>query len=211
MTKILLIPGQNYIIKVSGIGQPHSGIADANYTASDKGSISNYTSKLVGVSVVNEQVLAGNSSYNVSLQGFTSMVNGTANYTLPLLSGAYTDYYPAYTLKNISILTNGFTLLGTTYVTEYVPGRCPVCSSGSIHCLVCIAGQKIRAAVLDIKSPDYQYYGPLSIKTVYSVSQNTTEQNSSINSTPSNMTTVITSLEDDCVTCGDSLSFTIMQ
>ena len=195
ITKILLIPGQNYSIKVSGIGQQHSGIADANYTASDKGSISNYTSKLVGVSMVNEQVLAGNSSYNVSLQGFTSTVNGTANYTLPLLSGAYADYYPAYTLKNISISTPGFTLLGTTYVTEYVPGRCPVCSSGSIHCLVCIAGQKIRAAVLDIKAPDYQYYGPLSIRTVYSVSQNMTEQqNSSINDTSTSTITAVTTM-----------------
>lgn len=193
VTKIFLIPGQNYSIRVSGISQQYSGIAEANYTAYDKGNISDYASKLVGVSAVNEQISAGNSSYNVFLQGFTSTINGTANYTLPLLSVSYNNYYSGYTLKNISILTPGFTLLGTAYVMEYIPGRCPVCSSGSIHCFVCIAGQKIRAAVLDIKSPDYQYYGPLSIRTVYSVSQNTTEQqNSSINTTSSNTTTVTT-------------------
>ncbi len=195
VTRILLIPSQNYSIKVNGAGQQHSGIANANYTASDEGSISNYTSKLVGVSMVNEQVLAGNSSYNISLQGFTSTINGTANYTLPLLSGSYNDYYSAYQLKNISILTPGFTLLGTAYVMEYIPGRCPVCSSGSIHCFVCTAGQKIRAAVLTIKAPGYQYYGQLSIKTTYSVSRNTTEQsNSSINDTLTSTTTTVTTI-----------------
>ena len=195
ITKILLIPGQNYSIKVIGSGQHHSGIATANYTTSDKGNTSNYTSKLVGVSVVNEQVLAGNSSYNISLQGFTSTINGTANYTLPLLSGAYNNYYSAYSLKNISILTPGFTLLGTAYIVEYVPGRCPVCSSGSIHCFVCTAGQRIRAAVLTIKSPNYQYYGPLSIKTTYSISQNTTEQlNISINDTLTSTITTVTTI-----------------
>ena len=195
VTKILLIPGQNYSIKVIGIGQQHSGIANANYTASDQGSISNYTSKLVGVSIVNEQVLAGNLSYNVSLQGFTSTINGTANYTLPLLSGSYDNYYSGYTLKNISILTPGFTLLGTTYIMEYIPGKCPVCSSGSIHCFVCIAGQNIKAAVLTIKSPGYQYYGPLSIKTVYSVSYNTPErQNSSINNAGNSTITTVTTM-----------------
>lgn len=195
ITKILLIPGQNYGIKVSSAGQHHSGIATANYTSSDKGSISNYTSKLVGVSIVNEQVLAGNSSYNVSLQGFTSTINGTANYTLPLLSVTYDTYYSAYSLKNISVLTPGFTLLGTTYVMEYIPGSCPVCSSGSIHCFVCIAGQKIKTAILTIKAPDYQYYGPLSIKTTYSISQNTTEQqNISINDTLTSTITTVTTI-----------------
>ena len=185
ITKILLIPNQSYSIRVTGVGENHSGIAYANYTAMDKGNISNYTSKLVGVSYVNEQVSAGNSTYNETLQGFTAETNGTENYALPLMSG-YGYLGTRYLLSNISILTKGFTLLSITNVSEYIPGKCPVCT-GEIHCLVCTAGRESMAAVLRIKVPDYQYYGPLAIRVSYNVSQYDNTANVSI-SMPSNST-----------------------
>ena len=190
ITKILLIPGQQYDIKVSGVGQEHSGIAYSNYTTTDNGSTSNYTAKLVGVSYVNEQTKLGNYTYNTTMQGFTSTINGTTNYTIPILGSPVNEYtmYNKYSLKSINVLTQGFALLGTTNITEYVPGKCPVCS-GSIHCLVCIAGKNIKAVILTIRSPDYQYYGPLAISAVYSMQQNSSD-NSSVNE--SRMSTITT-------------------
>ena len=93
-------------------------------------------------------------------------------------------------VKSINVLTQGFALLGTTNITEYVPGKCPVCS-GSIHCLVCTAGKNIKAVILTIRSPDYQYYGPLAISAVYSMQQNSSD-NSSVNESRTSTITAIT-------------------
>ncbi len=180
---ILLIPNQTYEIRVIGTGQNDTGPADATFNATDHGNITGSISKLVGVSYVSEHVLIGSLSLNYTLQGFTSALNGITNYTMPIVSLG--EQSTIYSLQNVSILTPGFLLLGTTNVTLGLPERCPVCTGESSRCMMslCIGPINRKAVVLRIESPGYQYYGPLSIKAEYSATPPAANNTTTVNTT----------------------------